>query len=161
MSYVDDGRNERIFFDEGGIFVSQVRIVMPVYGPRGCFGSFLPRAGEEQTFATGNITSVSLTSNRDSGQLLGGISLLFAGVITSLGSIIPLFTGSAAAGLVALVIGIALIAYAVVFRKRFFSKFYAVTLYTAGNNVRGVQSKDQAYIRRIVAAVNQAIIARG
>lgn len=160
MSYADDRGNERIFFNEGGIFVSQARVVMPVYRPQGCLGGFQPRAGEEQTFATGNLTSVSLSSYRNTGSLLIGILLLLIGTILSfIGMGVLIAEG--VDGLVLLVPGIAPIAIVIIFRKWFFSRLYAVTLYTAGNNVRGFQSKDQAYIRRIVAAVNEAIIARG
>lgn len=161
MSYADDKGNERIFFDDGGIFVSQVRIVMPVYRRQGCFGSLLPQVGEEQKFATGSITSVSLTSNYNIVPLLLGFFLILAGICTLYASIGLFFAGSAIGGLVTLVFGIPLIAIAFIFRKWFSGKLYAVTLYTAGNNVRGFQSKDQARIRRIVAAVNEAIIARG
>lgn len=150
--------NERVFFEEGSIFVSQARVVMPVYGRRGCLGGLLPllpRAGEEQTFPTANLTSVSLTSARSPATLLGVLLIIVGANLTILGiSLIP-------QGLVALIFGIPLIAVVIIFRKWFFGRIYFVTLATAGTNVRGFASRDQDYIRRIVQAVNEAIIARG
>ena len=151
--------NERIFFEEGNIFVSQARVVMPVYGRQGCLGGLMARAGEEQTFPTGNLTSVSLTSERSPNTLLGILLILIGSILSILGIALP--ASGNPAGLVALIFGIALIAVVIIFRKWFFGRIYFVSLATAGTNVRGFGSKDQAYIRRIVQAVNEAIIARG
>ena len=124
---------ERIFFDEGGIFVSDSRIVVP-----------------DQTFAVRSISSVKFEEERPWRTI--ALTSLFAVVIwlAALGGYIAgaegwlLAAASIFAGL--------LFAYGLSRKSR-----YSVVLRTFGGEVDALQSRNQAYIRDVIEAINQPI----
>ena len=89
----------------------------------------------------------------------GVIALLLLGfLLLSLG--VMLFSSHWLAGAVPTLIGCGMIVLGIVYDKRLKPK-YAVMLTTAAQEVRTLESRDRAFIARVLAALNQAVIARG
>lgn len=128
--------SEQTFLSEGGVLVTNTRFVY---------------AG--QTYAMANVTSV-----RADPQSVGcfAILLLVGGAIAIVVGVAQMVQGSSPAplltGLVAAPFG-AFLAWT--------QMVTYVILHTAGEERRTLASKDRAFVARIVAAVNEAIVHRG
>jgi hypothetical protein len=124
--------HERVLLSEGYVSVSTSRFVV---------GS--------QTYPMANVSSVkSFTAPAKTGF---PILLLVVGIIAGF---------SAFANKEALVVAIPLIALGIFLLRAAKPTFY-VALTTASGEVRPVGSKDQAYVERIITALNEAVVARG
>lgn len=127
---------ETTYFQEGNVLITNIRAVLGT-----------------TTYPVANITSVSVGTippNRMIGVIIaivGGLmaACSFGGGRNMLGGIIV--------GLIILAIGILI---AVLQKTR-----YVVKIGSAGAEKDGLVSTDQAYIQRVVEAMNQAIIKRG
>ena len=141
---VSAAQDEAVFLSEGGITVTKTRFMV-----RG------------QTYALANITSVSAATipPKRGGIVglivLGGFLGLLGYGLTSGGS-----ADQRSGGIFFLILGIILIGVGIVFLK-VLKDSYAVVLNTAGSEMKTCISKDGGFIFRVVAALNEAIVARG
>jgi LPXTG-motif cell wall-anchored protein len=116
-----------------------------------------------QTYALANITSVRTTTVDP--KIGGSVLTIVLGALVTLGALVGLLAGEGdrytlqGQGLLQLG-GLALISggILVLVRKK---RFYAVVLGTAGSEVQSWTSRDRDFISRVVAALNEAIVARG
>ncbi len=131
---------ERVFFNEGGITVTSTRFM--VYS---------------QTFAVANISSVELAEVPQS--VAGWVVLaIFGGLVALYG--IAAIVQFPAVGIVFFLIG-GVAASAGILGAAKQKSYFIVALRTSAGEIKTCQSKDEMAIRRIVAALNQAIVARG
>jgi hypothetical protein len=124
---------ETQFFNEGGVVVTNARFIVP-----------------NQTFAIAGITSVrfvAVPAKTTGAVLLGG-----CGVLVLLAALSLHTFGSLAIGLLMLGVGITM--------WRNAKADYSVALHTSGGEVKALTSQDGQYIRRVVAALNHAIVHR-
>ena len=143
---------EHVFFDENGIRVTTVRFVVP-----------------NQTFAMSGITSCKFFVKQGQwmvnwplvllppvsvGVVLWGLGVLF-GMDGFMGGLVFFVTFSAF-----LVVALKVFGKSLPFWYRT-PDIYCVTLGTAGGEVRALGNHDERFIRRIVRAVTDAMIARG
>ena len=141
-------RDDNVFLSEGGIMVSQARIVNQV-GAIAMSGVNICLAREE----------------RHKGLFwlkIGAIfvSLNMALVVGAIGEAIGI--GAGMGGIAANIIGLAIAIAGVVASIRFIkAKRYAVWLGTNSGDVRVAVSQDREFILRVQLAVNQAIEMRG
>jgi len=122
---------EKVYYSDGAITVTSTRAVLGA-----------------KTYAMANITSVTLGENK---AAVGcGGALLFVGALFAIG----LFSGETIMlgifGLIILVVGVVLMT----------QKSYVVRIGSASGEANALENKDRSYIKKIVAAVNQAIIER-
>lgn len=134
--------SDEVFLSEGGIVVSKTRFVAGV-----------------QTFALANITSVTpvqLPPRRGKWAVL-----LIVGLLVALFGISLINDDeSKAGGAFVITFGGAMFLGAIfgIFTAR---PSYAVFLNTAGGEMKTCHSRDGTFVQRVVAALNQAIVARG
>ena len=124
---------EHTFFEGNGVLVTNTRFVK-----------------DNETFAMSGVTSVRSHTIVPSKK--GPIILIVLGALVLL--------GSSQAGAGAAIAGIAMIALGVLWLRSKKDVYY-VRLVTSSGERDAVPSLDMAYITKIVAAVNQAIIHRG
>ena len=123
---------EKTFFNEGGITVTNSRIV----------------AGDE-TYAMNGVTSVKMAEEKSSHK--GPIIVMIIGVAALTGS----------GGAIDMIIsGLVIIALGVLWWKKKKSVYYVV-LRTASGESQAYNDTDKNQITSIVNAINNAIIARG
>jgi len=122
---------EKVYYSDGAITVTSTRAVLGA-----------------KTYAMANITSVTLGENKTAVGCRG--ALLFVGALFAIG----LFSGETIMlgifGLIILVVGVVLMT----------QKSYVVRIGSASGEANALENKDRSYIKKIVAAVNQAIIER-
>lgn len=124
---------EETFLNEGGVQVTNARFVVP-----------------GQTYALSGVTSVSIHEKKP--KRIGPIFLFIIGFFCLMGGL----SGSSGAFVAALVfIGLGVLWWISNSTK------YAVRLMTASGESDALPSKDGAFIKRIVEALNNAIIHRG
>lgn len=126
--------NETVYLQEAGVTVTNARFVTA-----------------DQTFAMRNVSAVKLTvqpARRMGGLIVGSILVLLG--------LPALVAGVWALGLVLAPLGGLLVWLAL--RKQ---DGYAVVVTTNGGDAQALQHTDRGLIERVVAAINQAIIARG
>ena len=137
---------EHVFFDENGIRVTTVRFVVP-----------------DQTFAMSGITACKFFVEAGRWKLN---PFLFFLLLVYCGVALCVATAGEVGGLVIamIIVGIfvvlASVAWGRVCRYPTADKYW-VTLGTAGGEVRALWNHDETFIRRIVQAVTDAMIARG
>jgi hypothetical protein len=140
-------RGEQVFLDELGVLVTSSRFVSPPFiAAKTSALVERVRAQQSQTYAMSNISSVGAKVPEKEMQAASSCLLVGAGL---------LYFGSgelAAAGAAALIGGIIVAIWA--------GSRRAVVIHTAGAQIHVIAGKRQ-FIERIVAAVNQAIVARG
>jgi hypothetical protein len=141
---VGTAQREAVILSEGGITVTKTRFMV-----RG------------QTYALANITSVSAATIPP--RRGGVIALLLLGGLLSLigfGTMSDRGPESRLAGIILLILGLILAGVGLfVFKVQ--KDSYAVVLNTAGSEMRTSISRDGDFILRVVAALNEAIVARG
>ena len=125
---------ERVFFDEGGVKVTQARFIVP-----------------SQTYAMSGVTSVG--SLKESPSRRGPIILIIIGFFMA----VIRFSAKFAAGGV---IGLLMLAGGVAWLWLQKATFWVV-LHSASGEARALSSKDGAWVLRVVNAINDAIVARG
>lgn len=130
---------DQIFLHERGITVTKTRFM-----------------ADNQTFALANITSV--TPVEITASLGWPVALVMIGVLVLL---LAVSSGGPSSGVLLYgVIGSVVFAGGVFLLIKRKSTF-VVMLSTAGGEVKACQSRDGDFILRIVAALNEAIVARG
>jgi hypothetical protein len=141
---ISTAQGEEGFLNEGGITVTKTRFM--VHG---------------QTYALANITSVSaaIIPGRFDGVL---VFILFGGLmgLSGFGVLNDGSSDDRPVGIILLILGIVMIGVGIITLKSR-KKSYAVILNTAGSEMKTYVSRDRDFILRIVAALNEAIVARG
>jgi hypothetical protein len=138
-------QGEDSFLDEGGITVTKTRFMVGT-----------------QTYAVANITSVDalhVPASRVSAQLC-----LFIGVVTiglSVWQLITAGNGQARINSLAVMLVGAILAGVAALVLKGTHDSYIVVLNTAGSELKTCSSYDKDLILRVVAALNNAIVARG
>jgi hypothetical protein len=131
---------ERVFFDDDGTYVSNTKIVIG-----------------GTTYATANITSVSKNSTPPStGCAVALVVLGATGVLAGL----LLMTDNFSNGIAPLLISLVIAGLGVLW-NRSLKADYHVVLRSASGETRGLTSKDQARVDRVVSAIGDAITSRG
>lgn len=128
------GTTERTFLSEQGVLVTNARFV-----------------AHNQTYAMGGITSVKTMIEGPSSGF--PVIMLIVGVLVLLGCL-------AGAEWKGALVGAALVGLAILILKSQKATHHLV-LRTASGEVRAISSQDQTRIARILAAINDAIVARG
>ena len=125
---------EEVLLQEAGVTVTKTRFIIP-----------------SQTYAMAGVTSVRALYD-DPSRKWPIIAILFGALIMlgGFGSETPI------GGL----LGVAIIVGGVLWLRALKRTFYIV-LHTAGDESRALESKDEAWIDRVVVALNEAIVARG
>jgi len=131
---------ERVFLNEGGMTVSAARVILG-----------------GTTYSTANITSVSKRVNP--AKTGCAVALIIFGVICVLSAFAG-FGESASAGLGGLVVAGLILAGGILWHRSLKPDFIVVFASASGES-KALTSKDEALIDRVVAAVNEAIVARG
>jgi Family of unknown function (DUF6232) len=132
--------DERVFLNEGGVFVSNSRAVI---------------AGT--TYSMANITSVRMGSTPPSQGC--AILLLVMGLLMVLASLAA-FAQGVGTGIVALLLGGGVTAAAAFWLRSLKPTFHVLTA-SASGETQALSSKDDQLISRVVAAVSEAIVHRG
>lgn len=132
---------EHVFFDGGDIYVSNTKVILG-----------------GTTYATANLTSVSKRLTPASKGC--AVALTIIGILMSLGSLGAVFSEDVGSGLVMLVIFAGITAAGIAW-FRSLKPTYHVFLSTASGEQRGMSSKDQDLVDRVISAVMNAITARG
>jgi hypothetical protein len=141
---VSAAQGEAVFLSEGGITVTKTRFM--VHG---------------QTYALANITSVSAATIP--AKRGGAIALFLIGPFLSLIGFGVMSDGSPddrPVGIFLLILGVILVGVGILVFKAL-KDSYAVVLSTAGSEMKTCVSRDGSFILRVVAALNEAIVARG
>ncbi|WP_257385906.1 DUF6232 family protein [Tahibacter caeni] len=125
---------ERIFFQESGVVVSNARFIVPT-----------------QTFTMAGITSI--TTFREAPSRGGLIVLMLFGLVV-------LFIGAAAGSGGAILFGL-LLGGGAVFAMTQQRDCYHLLLKTASGEAKALTSLDLAFIQRVVAGLNEAFVHRG
>lgn len=131
---------ERVFFNEGGNIVSVSRVII-----------------DGTTYATANITSVKQMVRQPSTGC--PLALIIVGVLTGLGALVA-FSSSALEGLMGLVVTAAILAIGFAW-MRGLKPTHVVVLVSSAGETDALASRDKALVARVVAAINDAIVARG
>ncbi|MBM3949508.1 MAG: hypothetical protein FJ312_09815 [SAR202 cluster bacterium] len=132
-------QSEKVFLDERGVTVTQSRFVV-----------------DGQTFAMSAITAVS--SRLDWPPRKWQFTMMAVGVVLFvIGLKIPL---PGATKIVGILLGIVLVVAGLVWLLTLKKRHY-VMLRTGDADVRAVGADDEQWVKRIVAALNEAIAARG
>jgi hypothetical protein len=137
-------QGEECFLNEGGITVTKTRFM--VHG---------------QTYALANITSVSaakIPAKRGGAQFF-----LVVGILASALGVLAIAMGDSdvrGAALFLVAVGLVIAGVAII-ALRGLKDTYAVILNTAGSEMKTCVSRDPGFISRVVAALNEAIVARG
>jgi hypothetical protein len=132
--------DEKIFLNEGATYVSNTKIVLGA-----------------TTYATANITSVSKSFTTPSTgcaiilMILGGLGVLIS---------VSILLGKPSDGIVPFLGGAAILAIGILWFRSLKPDFHVV-LSSASGEKRGLTSKDQAWIDRVVVAITDAITHRG
>ena len=106
------------------------------------------------TYALRNITSVKMTLTPANKGC--AILLLVIGIFAGLGALVT-FARDTAAGFVWLLIGGGLVAGAIFWMRSLKPSFH-VTIASSSGEIRALTSQDKAYISKIVAGINEAIV---
>lgn len=133
--------DEKIFLSEGSTYISNTKIVLG-----------------NTTYSTANITSVAKTYTPANTGC--SVILVVLGVFGALGAVASMFTKDVGSGIVLLAFSAGLVALGV-FWYRSLRPDYHVMLASASGERRGLTSKDQAAIDRVISAVTDAITHRG
>ncbi len=162
---------EQIFLQENGVTVSQIRFVTPI-----------------QTFAMQGITSVARNVSYPSKKSAVG-SMVFGAIVALIAAII-LLSGSIVSGVVGLLIGLVVLGMGIARFRALMKPDYQVVLNasttasastTGGGGLIGgslavgaattrgssqnfviaLSSKDEEFVRRVIGALNEALVARG
>lgn len=139
--------SEQTYFNENNIVVTNARFIT-----------------REQTFAMGQVSAVRAAADpwfRMNWVMTGGVGLGVFGLgamllLSVLTSDVP--GQSTGCPLFTLACGAVLLALGVYF---YFQRYYAIVVATSGGNISALKSKDPKFILRVVAALNEALIARG
>lgn len=133
---------ERVFLKEGSVLVTNARFQVGA-----------------QTFAMNAVSSVSY--QRRGADLVGSTLFITIGVVIFVfglvGALVSWRTGG---GFVALFFGLILVLIGASMRKSRKDSFI-VALRTSSGEVPALESPDQAYIERVVLALNEALVSRG
>jgi hypothetical protein len=130
---------EQTLFNERGVYISNIRFI-----------------SNAQTYAISGVTSVGSAIERPS--KFGAVVLMLLGAfIAFLGLIVLLFSK---AGLVGILLGFGIVALGVVV-WRSLTPTFIVLLRSASGERKATTNKDEAFIMRIVGALNHAIVIRG
>lgn len=133
---------ERIFFRESGVVVSNARFIVPA-----------------QTFAMAGITSVK--TFREVPKRGGLIVLMLVGMLILLGGIGVASSNGIGGGSVGVIaFGLLLTAAAIFAATQQRDRFHLL-LKTASGEAKALTSMDLAFIQRVVAGLNEAIVHRG
>jgi hypothetical protein len=128
---------EQVLFNQNGVFVSNSRYIT---------------AG--QTYAMAGVTSVKMFVEQPSRT--GPVITMILGGLLILGGLESLMHGNP----LVLLVGVVLFALGLwIFKKRV--PIYSVLLHSASGEQKVNQSTVRGFIEQIVAALNQAIVARG
>jgi len=133
---------ERIFLRESGVVVSNARFIVPT-----------------QTFAMAGITSVkTFREVPECGGLI--MMILFGMLLVSIGMGVVAANGVGVGGVVVIAFGLMLIAALIYAMSQQRDRFH-VLLKTASGEAKALTSMDLAFIQRVVAGLNEAIVHRG
>ena len=132
--------DEHIFFNEGGVFVSNSRAVIG-----------------GTTYSMSNITSVRKGSTPPKQGC--AILLLLAGLLVTIGSLLT-FAEDVGAGVIMLLFGIGVAAAAAYWLRSLRPTFHVVTA-SASGETQALSSQDEGLVDRVVSAVSEAIVHRG
>lgn len=138
---MNDNLTEQTVFDEGGVKITNLRAVIGA-----------------KTYSMSNITSVSLARQEPSGCLTFG--LIVGGIFVALFSAYMIFNepkGDWWGWLVGSILAISL----GFFLRKSSRPIFIVQIGSASGEMKALTSYDEAYIRKIVAAMNEAIVRRG
>ena len=135
---------ETIYLQDRNVLITNTRAIM---------------AGH--TFAMANVTSVSMTSNTASplpvliSLGVGAVGAMYGSIYAAVASLSlwPLFLGPVCCAAL-VILGWLLLSSETMIT-------YAVRIGSSGGEANVLASKDQAYVQRIVDAMNEAIIQRG
>jgi hypothetical protein len=129
--------DEQVIFNQNGIFVSKSRFI-----------------DGGQTYAMAGITSVKMYVETPS--KIGPIVAMLFGVLFILGGLESLFRGN----IIPFVFGLALFLLGLwIFKKRV--PVYSVLLHSSSGEQKASGSQNKEFIGQVIAALNQAIVARG
>jgi hypothetical protein len=130
-------KSEQVIFDQSGVFVSNSRYVT-----------------SGQTYAMAGVTSVKTYVEQPS--RVGPVITMIIGALVAFGGIDTLFRGNP----IVFVVGAGIFALGLwIFRKRV--PIYSVVLHSASGEQKSSPSTNGEFIGKVVAALNQAIVARG
>lgn len=124
--------DEKIFLQEGGITVTSTRFITPV-----------------KTHAMAGITAVSAQEKKIDASW--PITLMVVGAIFAFSD----WKGSSNFGIVILLSGLLWLAILL------FNKTYVVRIESASSHSDALESRNKAFILKVVAALNEAIVYRG
>ncbi len=128
--------DERVFLDEGGVKVTNARIVVP-----------------GKTYAMSTVSSVSTKTHKKSNS--GGWALLVVGVAMLAGGLVVEGTN-----IVLIVLGLVLAGFSwvsIVNNK----PRYSVQLATSAGELQALEAREWEWVHRVSEAVGEAIVARG
>ena len=133
---------ERIFLRESGVVVSNARFIVPT-----------------QTFAMAGITSVkTFREVPERGGLI--MMILFGMLLVFIGMGVVAANGVGVGGVVVIAFGLMLIVALIYAMSQQRDRFH-VLLKTASGEAKALTSMDLAFIQRVVAGLNEAIVHRG
>jgi hypothetical protein len=132
---------EQPIFEDGEVKITNLRAV---------FGS--------KTYTISNISSVSLSQKDPSGCL--PLIVLFIGVCSGIGSIIEIYYKDIVDAIVFFIIGVILIILSIR-SMRSLKSTYFIQINSASGEMNALGSPNEAYIRKIIDAMNQAFIKKG
>lgn len=133
---------ERIFLRESGVVVSNARFIVPT-----------------QTFAMAGITSVK--TFREVPRRGGLIALMLFGMLLVLIGIVGAVANGIGVGSGIVIAFGLLLSAAVIYAMSQQRDRFHVLLKTASGEAKALTSVDLAFIRRVVAGLNEAIVHRG
>lgn len=125
---------ERVFLDEGGVKVTQARFIVPA-----------------KTYTMAGVTSIG--SHKENPSRKGPIILIVIGFMVAMVGFSVKSAGSGITGLLMLGGGVA---WLLLQKPTFW-----VVLHSASGESRALGNKDGQWISRVVAALNDAVVARG
>lgn len=129
--------SEQVIFNQNGIFVSKSRFI-----------------DGGQTYAMAGVTSVKMYVETPS--IKGPIAAMVIGIFFLLGGLESLFRGNIAVFL----FGVVLFSLGLwIFKKRV--PVYRVLLHSSSGEQKASASQSKEFIEQVIAALNQAIVARG
>ena len=137
-------QGEAAFLNEGGVTVTKTRFMV-----------------HAQTYALANITSVSAA--RIPAKRGGFVVCALLGLLVIGAALVAMLMGDRddlAPGLSVLIIGLIFVGVGILLFKGA-KDSYVVVLNTAGSETKALSSRDSGFISRVVAALNEAIVARG
>jgi hypothetical protein len=132
---------EQTFYEDGEVKVTNLRAII---------GS--------KTYAISNVFSVSLSRKDPSGCL--PLIVLFLGICAGIGSFYEFYNKDIVDAIVFFILGVVFIILSIR-AMRSLKSTYFIQINSASGEINALGSQDEVYIRKIIDAINQAIVQKG